>query len=217
MLRTLNPIEIRVLGCLAEKELATPDYYPLSLNALVNACNQKSNRSPVMQLDEDVVAEAIAALRPLGLVMQSSDGGRVAKVAHNLSGKLNLVPAELAILAELLLRGAQTLGELRQRASRMHAIDNLEEVEALVDEMLERETPLLVRLPRQPGRKEQRLMHLLAGEPEFTEEAPAAAPAVAQAASRHERIDGLEETVAGLKRELEELREEFAAFRKQFE
>lgn len=217
MFRSLSPVEIRVLGCLAEKELATPDYYPLSVNALLNACNQKSNRAPVMQLDEEDVADSIAALRPLGLVMQSSDGGRVAKFAHNLNGKLNLVPAELAILTELLLRGAQTPGELRQRASRMHPFETLDELETIIGELLERETALLVRLPRQPGRKEQRLMHLLAGEPEVEEEAPTAAPAVAMAASRQERIGSLEETVAELKQELGRLREDFAAFRKQFE
>jgi len=217
MLRQLNPIEIRVLGCLAEKELATPDYYPLSLNALVNACNQKSNRDPLMQLNEEDVAEAIETLRPLGLVILSGDGGRVAKYAHNLDGKFNLVPAELAILAELLLRGAQTPGELRQRASRMHSFTTLAEIEAVINELLDREVPLLTRLPRQPGRKEQRLMQLLAGEPDLDAEPPTDAPAVLQARDSRQRIDNLEQQLADLRRELDELKSDFTAFRRQFE
>ncbi|TYO99481.1 hypothetical protein EDC39_1023 [Geothermobacter ehrlichii] len=217
MLRPLTATEVRVLGCLAEKELATPEYYPLSLNALVNACNQKSNRDPVMQLTAEDVAEAIAALRPLGLVMQSNDGGRVAKFAHNLSGKLHLVPAELAILAELLLRGPQTPGELRQRTARMHAFDSLESLERSVEEMLQRQQPILTRLPRQPGRKEQRIAHLLAGEPEV-ETAPAAEPAaVATARERQERLDRLEQAVEQLRNELAGLRAEFERFKKEFE
>jgi len=217
MLRQLNPIEIRVLGCLAEKELATPDYYPLSLNALVNACNQKSNRDPLMQLNEEDVAEAIETLRPLGLVILSGDGGRVAKYAHNLDGKFNLVPAELAILAELLLRGAQTPGELRQRASRMHSFTTLAEIEAVINELLDREAPLLTRLPRQPGRKEQRLTQLLAGEPDIDAEPTTDAPAVLQARDSRQRIDNLEQQLADLRRELDELKSDFTAFRRQFE
>ncbi|PNU19644.1 DUF480 domain-containing protein [Geothermobacter hydrogeniphilus] len=217
MLRQLNPIEIRVLGCLAEKELATPDYYPLSLNALINACNQKSNRDPLMQLNEEDVAEAIETLRPLGLVMLSGDGGRVAKYAHNLDGKFNLVPAELAVLTELLLRGAQTPGELRQRASRMHPFTTLAEIEAVINELLDREVPLLTRLPRQPGRKEQRLTQLLAGKPDIEPEPTTDAPAVLQAHNSRQRIDNLEQQLADLRRELDELRSDFTAFRRQFE
>ncbi len=216
-MRPLTAIETRVLACLAEKELATPDYYPLSLNALVNACNQKSNRDPVMQLSEEDVAEAIEALRPLGLIMLSGEGGRVAKYAHNLSGKFHLAPEELAIMTELMLRGPQTPGELRQRASRMVPFDSLEKVEQVVGELLEREEPLIRRLPRQPGRKEQRLAQLLGGEPEI-DASPAVEPAaVTQARERRERIDELELQVSALKQELAELRDAFERFKSQFD
>lgn len=217
MQRPLTQIEIRLLGCLAEKELSTPEYYPLSLNALVNACNQKSNRNPVMQLEELDVAEALESLRPLGLVMQSSDGGRVPKYAHNLTGKLSLVPSELAVVTELLVRGAQTPGELRQRASRMHPFESLEELEQVVEDLLDREPPILTRLPRQPGRKEQRTMHLLAGEPDIETVALTAEPAVLQVRARQEEMENLEQTVAALQQELADLRAEFEKFRKQFE
>jgi len=216
MQRPLTVIEIRVLGCLAEKELATPEYYPLSLNALLNACNQKSNRDPVMQLGEAEVAKALEALRPLGLVIRAG-GGRVTKYAHNLGGKLHLVPAELAILTELLLRGPQTPGELRQRTARMHAFASLQELEQTVEELLQRTPPLLVRLPRQPGRKEQRLAHLLAGEPDITAVTPNEPAMLITAGERQERLDHLEKTVEQLQDELAALRREFERFRKEFE
>lgn len=217
MQRPLSLIETRVLGCLAEKELSTPEYYPLSLNSLVNACNQKSNRNPVMQLEELDVAEVLENLRPLGLVMQSSDGGRVPKYSHNLTGKLSLVPAELAIITELLVRGAQTPGELRQRASRMHPFATLEELEQVIEDLLDREPPILTRLPRQPGRKEQRTMHLLSGKPELVSVETAEEPAVLKVRARQVEMDNLEQTVDALRQELTALRTEFDQFRKQFD
>jgi len=216
--RPLDPVEIRVLGCLVEKELATPEYYPLSLNALVNACNQKSNRDPVVEFDETVVAQALESLRPLGLATQSAEGGRVAKYCHNLDGKLRLDPMELAVLAELLLRGPQTAGELRQRASRMQPFPSLEAVEAVVAELAGREPPLVTRLPRQPGRKEHRFAQLLGGEPEPGEVEPATPPqAVLQVRADNERLASLEEEVSELKRQLAALQEAFAQFRAQFD
>jgi len=215
--RPLNPVEIRVLGCLVEKELATPDYYPLTLNALVNACNQKSNRDPVVEFDEMIVAQALEGLRPLGFATQSAEGGRAAKYCHNLDGKLRLDPAEMAVMAELLLRGPQTAGELRQRASRMQPIDSLEAVEAILAELAGRDEPLAVKLPRQPGRKEQRFAHLLAGEPELNEPEAAAPQAVLQVRADNERLAAMEAEVTALKTALAELQDEFSRFREQFE
>ena len=214
----LNPVEIRVLGCLAEKELATPEYYPLTLNALVNACNQKSNRDPVVNFDEMTVAAALECLRPVGLVTQSAEGGRVAKYCHNLDGKLKLDPAELAVMAELLLRGPQTAGELRQRASRMIPLETLEQAEEVLQELLAREEPIICRLPRQPGRKEHRFAQLLGGEIEpVAGSMPPPPPAVQQVQADNARISELERQVTEMQREFAELREEFQTFRRQFE
>jgi len=215
--RDLTPAEIRVLGCLVEKELATPEYYPMTINALVNACNQKSNRSPVVSFDETIVAEALESLRPLGLAIQSVEGGRAAKFCHNLYGKYRLQNAEMAVLAELLLRGPQTGGELRQRASRMHPLDSLEQVDEILTLLMELEESLVVKLPRQPGRKEHRYAHLLAGEPEV-EEAGIVPPAVIlQARAGNERIESLETEVNELRQEMAKLKATFELFRQQFE
>jgi len=215
----LNDIEVRVLGCLVEKEMTTPDYYPLTLNALTNACNQKSNRDPVMALEETDVVRALDALRFKGMAMQAADGGRVPKYAHALAGKLFLAPPELAILCELLLRGAQTVGELRGRCERMHPFPGLEDVEAVLQEMQERQPPLVAKLPRQPGRKEHRFMHLLSGEPQLTEEAAAPTPEAArlQVMAEDERIAKLEGEVVALREEVAALRRELDEFRTQFE
>lgn len=215
---TLNAIELRVLGALIEKELTTPEYYPLSLNALTNACNQKSNRDPVMALDETDVVRALDGLRFKGLALQSADGGRVPKYAQSAAAKLHLDPAEVAILCELLLRGPQTLGELRTRCERMHPFADLAAVETVLDELAEREPPLVARLPRQPGRKEHRYAQLLGGTPELPAEA--AAPeegATRQVRAENERLTALEEEVGTLRSELDALRDELATFRRQFE
>jgi len=207
----LNPIEARVLGCLIEKELATPEYYPLTLNALTNACNQKSNRDPVMALEDAEVVRALDSLRFQRLAHQSAEGVRAAKYCHNLEGLLRLEPQELAILAELLLRGPQTVGELRGRAERMAPINDLAAAEEALTSLSERESPLVTRLPRQAGRKEQRYAHLLSGVPEVSDEGSA------RVMAENERLAALEAEVAALRDEIIELRSQLATFRAQFE
>jgi len=214
----LDAIEARVLGCLAEKDLATPEYYPLTLNALTNACNQKSNRDPVMALEDTDVVRALDSLRRKQLAMQSAEGVRAAKYCHNLTGVLNLDPEEIAVIAELLLRGPQTVGELRNRAERMCAIGDLQEVEQLLQNLMDREEPLVTRLPRQPGRKESRFAHLLSGQPSIEEEdLLPAEPARLKVAAEDERITSLENEVMQLRNELEDLQQQFREFKDQFE
>lgn len=160
----LNAIEVRVLGSLVEKDITTPDYYPLSLNALVNACNQKNNRDPVMTLDEDPVRSALDSLQVKRLAGPASGAdSRVTKYEHRLQEVYNFDRRETAILCVLLLRGAQTPGELRSRSERMYAFESLEDVLAALDRLSRREPPLVTILPRQPGTKESRYMHLLSG------------------------------------------------------
>jgi uncharacterized protein YceH (UPF0502 family) len=205
----LHPVEVRVLGALLEKEITTPEYYPLSLNALVNACNQKSNRDPAVNFDEATVEQALHSLRDKGLLLSiTGAGSRVQKYAHRISEKLNLGRPELAILCELMVRGPQTLGELRNRAVRMHPFEDLEQVQSVIDRLPE----LIVKLERRPGEKESRFAHLLSGTPVIsqTESEPSAAP-------RHDRITQLEGEVSQLRQDLEDLRQQFAGFRKQFE
>jgi uncharacterized protein YceH (UPF0502 family) len=205
----LHPIEVRVLGALLEKEITTPEYYPLSLNALVNACNQKSNRDPVTNLDEDTVEQALQSLRDKGLLLSASGAGsRVKKYGHRISEKLNLGRRELAILCELMVRGPQTLGELRNRAERMHRFDELEQVEAVIDKMPE----LITKLSRRTGEKEGRYAHLLSGAPAVSEE-----EAVELLPARSDRIGALEAQIAEMRSELDDLKTQFAGFRRQFE
>lgn len=215
---TLNAIEVRVLGCLIEKELATPEYYPLTLNALTNACNQKSNRDPVMVLEETDVVRALDNLRFQRLAHQSAEGVRSAKYCHNLDGLLRLEPQELAILAELLLRGPQTVGELRGRAERMAPLADLAAAEEALASLVERDPPLVTRLPRQSGRKEQRYAQLFSGPPEVSDEpATPVEPARARVMVENERLTALEAEVATLREEMNELRSQLATFRAQFE
>jgi len=199
-----------VLGALMEKEITTPEYYPLSLNALVNACNQKSNRDPVVQYDEDTVEQGLRELREKGLaLMITGAGSRVQKYGHRISEKLNLGRRESAILCELMVRGPQTLGELRTHCDRMHHFDDVTEVETVV----ERHPELITKLDRRAGEKEARYAHLLSGlptEPETVRET-AAAPA------RQDRLGALEAEVAQLRAEVEELKRQFAGFKQQFE
>jgi len=214
----LTQTESRVLGCLVEKDLATPEYYPLTLNALTNACNQKSNRDPLMYLDETDVVRALDNLRRKQLAHQSAEGVRAAKYCHNLDGLLRLDPEEQAILAELLLRGPQTVGELRNRAERMCAVGDLQAVEDLLHNLATREPPLVIQLPRQPGRKEHRYTHLLAGEPDIDQTAsPNPEAARIQIQAEDERISRLEADVAELRDELEEIRRQLGEFKSQFE
>ncbi|UFS72156.1 DUF480 domain-containing protein [Geomonas sp. RF6] len=199
----LNDIEVRVLGALVEKELTTPEYYPLSLNALTNACNQKSNRDPVMSLEESDVVHALDSLRFKQLALLSGEGGRVAKYRHALVEKYRFSPADLALLCELLLRGPQTAGELRTRGERMHSFPDVSSVEQTLEELMERTPPCVTKLPRQPGRKEPRYCHLFAGEPDLSAEAR---PSEGRGGgAENERIAALEQEVADLRQELAEL------------
>lgn len=215
----LTDIEVRVLGCLIEKELATPEYYPLTLNSLTTACNQKSNREPVLSLEEPEVVRALDALKMKQLVVTSADGGRARKYRHILAERLRLGPAQLALLAELLLRGPQTVGELRNRGERMHPFPDLESVEGVLQELADLAPPLVTRLPRQPGRKESRFTHLLAGEPVAPEgegtlpEEPARRRVMAE----DERIARLEGEVVALREEVASLRALVEEFRAQFD
>ena len=211
----LNHVETRVLGSLIEKDITTPDYYPLSLNALVNACNQKSNRDPVMNLDENAVRDGLRALNDKGLAgTVSSADSRVPKYEHRLQEAFNLPRAETAVLCVLLLRGPQTPGELRGRTERMHRFEELSDVHSALQRLIQRDSPLVQMLPRQPGTKETRYVHLLSGEMEIAE-LPAQEPGVASADG--DRIALLETELGGLKAELAELKKDFREFQKRFE
>jgi uncharacterized protein YceH (UPF0502 family) len=207
----LTSTEARVVGALAEKALATPDYYPMSLNALTAACNQKTGRDPVMDLGEGEVLEALDALMRKGLAGNTSGAGaRVEKYRHTLDRHFALGEAALAVLTVLLLRGPQTAGEARARTARLHAFETLEEVEAALRGLAEREAPLATELPLPPGRKEPRFAHLLGGP--VTEDTKGAVPA-----SGGERAAALERRVEALEEALDALREAFERFRDQFE
>ena len=204
----LNGTEVRLLGSLVEKENATPEYYPLSLNALCAACNQKSNREPVMSLDEDTVDAAAESLRAKGLVLRTSGGEhRVPKYSHRLGEVFNFDRREQVVLCLLMLRGPQTVGELRGRTERLYAFDSLSDVEATLNRLMERNPPLAQKLARQPGEKEPRFAHLLAGEVE-SRLPPAAAV---------EHRSPIEERVVRLEADLAELRRQFEDFRRSFE
>jgi uncharacterized protein YceH (UPF0502 family) len=215
----LNEVEVRVLGCLIEKEMTTPEYYPLSLNSLTNACNQKSNRDPVMALTEEDVVRALNRMRFNQLTVVSGESSRVAKYRHLLAENMGLIPAELAVICELLVRGPQTLGELRTRCERMHSFPDLAAMEEVLNELMERENPLIVRLPRQPGRKEARNAHLFSGMPDMTaeEHETSPEPARVRVMAENERIVKLEEEVATLRSEVAGLRQLVEEFKLQFE
>lgn len=210
----LTAPEIRVLGCLMEKEMATPEYYPLSLNALLNACNQKSNREPVVAYDEETVLRALQALREKRFILQS-DASRVTKYEQTFSKNRNLLRKEAALLCLLLLRGAQTVGELRGRADRLYEFADLADVERTVNNLVE--MGLVVRLARQPGRKECRFAQLLGGETAMEEAETETADPVPPQPGQAERIRVLEEELDCLKKEVADLRQAFTDFRKQFE
>jgi uncharacterized protein len=212
----LTETEVRVLGALIEKDITTPEYYPLSLNALMNACNQKSNREPVMQLDENAVRDALGGLQEHGLAGPAGGAdSRVTKYEHRTQEVFNFTRAEIAVMCVLLLRGAQTPGELRGRTERMHRFETLEDVQSALQKLMERQPPLVKMLPRQPGTKESRYVHLLAGD--VVEAAAAAAPGGTQHGGESERLARLEEEVGELRREMKELKDELERFRRQFE
>jgi len=214
----LSEIETRVLGSLVEKELTTPEYYPLSLNALVNACNQKSNRDPVMTLDEDAARDALRSLEKKGLAGPADNMvSRVSKYEHRLQEAYNFTRHETAVLAELLLRGPQTPGELRSRADRMHKFDDLGIVLTTLRKLMEREPPLAKLLPRQPGTKEARYAHLLSGDVTVAPAETSAEVVVTSSAGIGERLSRLEDQVETLQSEMADLKQQLATFRKQFE
>jgi uncharacterized protein len=201
----LDPVEVRVLGALIEKEATTPEYYPLSLNALVNACNQKSNRDPVVEYDPDTVEDAVERLREKRLALTIVGSGRVKKYAQRISETLNLGRRELAVLCTLLLRGPQTLGEIKDRSERMFALADPAEAERVLDKLAEwPEHALLKKLPRQPGQKEARYAHLLSGEPRAEPATETVAPAQPT-------------RIAQLEQQLQELRSEFDHLKRRFD
>ena len=196
----LSDTEVRVLGSLIEKEITTPDYYPLSLNALVAACNQSSNRNPVVQFDEDTVARTVASLQEKKLVHQVDRfDSRVIRYRHVLYEAMNLGRPAIAVMCVLMLRGPQTVGEIRTRSNRLYDFSSLEEVETILNSMVSAERPLIARLPRQSGQKEARYAHLLSGEVRLTEPEPEP------------------DRIAKLEKEVEDLKKQFEQFRKQFE
>lgn len=233
----LTPIETRVLGALIEKDTTTPDYYPLSLNALVNACNQKNNRDPVTTFDESTVRDALASLQEQRLAGPASGAdSRVTKFEHRLQEVFNFDRREIAIVCVLLLRGPQTPGELRSRTDRMYHFEALDDVVSTLDRLAQRVPPLARVLPRQPGTKESRYTHLFSGEPAIAEGsenvesanvapsdvarenvARAPSPAHAGANSIADRVTELEAEVANLRSELSEVQQQLSTFRKQFE
>ena len=224
----LSPSEIRVLGCLLEKEMTTPDHYPMTLNGLTMACNQKTNRNPVVEFSEKDTARAIESLRESKLALRiDTAGGRVPKYRHTLHQVLDAGPAEKAVICLLLLRGPQTTGEIRSRSERMHRFSDLNEVESILKALSEEPAPLLEKLPRQPGQKEIRHLHLLgreeAPQPTPLQTIPLEPASVAAQKERdderrmEQRVAAIEENLAGLGEEVGRIREAFEAFRKEFE
>jgi uncharacterized protein YceH (UPF0502 family) len=204
LLEILTPTEVRVLGCLMEKAVTTPDSYPLTVNALIAACNQTTNRFPVVRFGEHEVTTALTSLRERSLTrIVYSPSNRAPKHRHVVDEAWRLSPDEFAVLCVLFLRGPQTEGELKGRTERMHPFADLAEVEATLDRLAARDDPLTVRLPRQPGQKDARYAHLVAGEPDVTMEA--AAISTSGGRSLADRVAALEADVAALRATIEEL------------
>ncbi len=216
----LNETEVRILGCLIEKGIMTPDYYPLTLNALTNACNQKSSRNPVVSYEDTTVVRGLDGLREKGLAEKIFKAeSRVPKYQHSFPEKYNLSNDYVAVLCELMLRGPQTAGEIRNRAGRMYTFENLREVEELLGNLMEKEPPMVVKLPRQAGRKEQRFMHLLSGKPEIREDEQTGREeaATVRVRAENENIAKLEEELAALRREFDILKNDFNVLKSQLE
>jgi hypothetical protein len=214
----LTPIEVRVLGSLIEKDITTPDYYPLSLNALVNACNQRNNREPVMTLDEGSVRDALSSLQEKRMAGPASGAdSRVTKYEHRLQEVFNFDRREIALVCVLLLRGPQTPGELRGRAERMYRFETLDDVQSGLQKLMDRQPPLVRVLPRQPGTKESRYTHLFSGDyiPDTTT-AQVSSPSDVPRGTDEQRMAELEASVASLRSEVDELRRQFAEFAGQF-
>ena len=215
----LTDIEVRVLGALVEKQVTTPEYYPLTLNALTLACNQKNNRHPVTSYSETEVANALETLREKNLTyVFHGSTSRVPKYKHVLPEVMHLNPAETALMCALMLRGPQTLGELRSNAGRFHEFSGLDEIDETLNGLAVREPePLVVRLQRQPGQKEARIAHLLSGDPPEEIISETATPRAASRQNERERIESLEQSVAALTEEVKNLQQQFSDFKKQFE
>jgi uncharacterized protein YceH (UPF0502 family) len=215
---TLNEYELRALGAMVEKHIATPDYYPMTLNALVNACNQKNHRDPVVSYDETIVAKALDSLREknLAYVFHGSEA-RAPKYGHLFPKAFDLSEAETPLMCVLILRGPQTSGELRSRTQHLRSFGSLAEVETLLQGLSLREEPLIVKLPRQPGSRESRFAHLLGGpvEMEQSEAPPHLAPSVLQRHSENDKIAKLEEEIASLRMELSDLKQQFAELKRE--
>jgi uncharacterized protein YceH (UPF0502 family) len=214
----LTEIEVRVLGSLIEKDITTPDYYPLSLNALVNACNQKNNRDPIMCLDEDSVRQALRSLQEKRFAGPAGGAdSRVTKYEHRLQEVFNFDRREIALICVLLLRGPQTPGELRGRTDRMYRFEALEDVQSTIQRLTDRQPSLVRVLPRQPGTKEFRYLHLFAGD--IADDSPPSVVPQRASASGHDdfRIATLEAEVSSLRKEVAELRHQLSEFKVQFE
>jgi len=214
----LSDVEARVLGSLIEKDITTPDYYPLSLNALVNACNQKNNRDPVTNLDQDIVRAALDSLQQNRLAgPTSSADSRVTKYEHRFQEVFNFTRGETAVLCVLLLRGAQTPGELRGHTERLHRFEDLTDVQGTLQRLMQREPPTVKVLSRQPGTKESRYVHLLSGD---VEDVPGVPPPPGKSfggPGEEDRMSFLEGEVAALRKEVEDLKQQLSSFRKQFD
>lgn len=214
----LTENEVRVLGALIEKDITTPEYYPLSLNALMNACNQKTNRDPAMQLNEDAVRDALEGLQQERMAGPARGAdSRVTKYEQRLQEVFNFTRPEIAVLCVLLLRGPQTPGELRGRTERLHRFETLEDVQSALQKLMQREPPLATVLPRQPGTKESRYAHLMAGDVVEPETAVQAGTAPGSRSADGDRISRLEEEVVELRREVAEVKDQMEKFRRQFE
>lgn len=218
----LTPLEARILGSLIEKAVTTPEYYPLTVNALLAACNQKNNRAPVIALDEATLARGLYSLQGKHLLeFFSGASSRVLKYRELLASRLELAPDERAVICELLLRGPQTAGELRNRAARLHPFASLEEVQATLDRLAARPAgPLIAELPRQPGQKETRVAHLLGDAPPSVEVVQADIPlpaAMTAVVEETARLAALETRIATLEDEVVTLKTLFQTFKSQFE
>ena len=214
----LNEIEARIVGSLVEKQLTTPEYYPLTLNALVNACNQKNNREPVMNLDDHTVNAAIEHLRDRNIVyVFYGSTSRVPKYKHMLPSVYELDPAEVAVVSVMLLRGPQSLGELRTRTERLHGFAGLGEIQETLDGLIRRDDPLVIKLPVLAGQKEARFGHLISGEIDVEAFAASVVTSRVSGGASNERFEKLEEELKTLREEIEGLKVTFEEFRKQFE
>jgi len=214
----LTDIEIRILGSLVEKQLTTPEYYPLTMHALIAACNQKSNRDPVVSYDEDIVMRALDNLREKNLVyLFYGSTSRVVKYKHMLPGVFELEPPEIAVMCVMMLRGPQTLGELRGRTDRLYEFSGIGEVQETMDGLARRDEPVVVKLERQPGQKEARFAHLIAGEIDVESLNAANNKPVPGVSLSAERIEKLEHEVEKLRSDLTSFRAVFEEFRKQFD